>query len=951
MLSFFLWYFILVLFALAALPLGWTWFQHLPDRGWGLLRPLGMLLVGFAVWFFGSFGLLRLSLGSGLAGLLALFGLGMIALLRWGGGWQALTAWLREHRTILLAQEVVFFLAFAFWTWYRIHDGLGISHTEQPMDFAFMNAIQRGGEMPPNDPWLSGFAISYYYLGYLIMAQIAALSGVASGVAYNLAFTTLAGLASLGIFSVAYNLLAGEERISHPATRHLPRAADLASEGSHSGGWHAASGAPLASESDDSTPFDSGHAHLASESDDSGAVGARHVASAVPLASESDDLGGLHAARPAHLRHLAIALLAVVLLLGISNLTGLLTMTYHLGIGPDSLYAWFGVHDLVPDSATGNRAPLEGWWWWKASRTLYDAGPDGGRIEVIDEFPFFSFLLGDMHPHVLALPFTLLGITIGLNALRAALTYPVLRRWRIAMQPPESWAVGSSFSKLTFLLTAIVIGAMGMLNTWDYPTQGAILAAVWLIAALLGGRNEPWRSSLVSWLSGGALLLVSALMLYLPFYIGFRSQADGIRVSQWSTRPQQYLLMFGLFWLVLLPLTLSQGRRIIEAIRTIGQRTQIVSAIMLLVDSAVLFLLLQFNIEQAQLAILMAGFWLLIPLALSAIIGDQDPTPLAIIQVAGFPLLAGLATQRFTIALVAFLLLLTLLAIWARVRALLPLTESSEAFWRISARPIIASGSQNATPDAVDLHSSAITHHSSLIFALLLSALALLLTMGSDIFYIKDGFPGRMNTIFKLYYQAWVLMAIASTFGVAYLTKRMPLGLRVPWLALFALLILGSMWYPFEALSAKANFDSAPNWDGRFWMKNIDPDRFAAIEWLDALPDQVVILEKKGDSYRGSESALAGWTGHSTLIGWAGHELQWRGSYEEVGRREPIIQQIYQNTDAQATRTLIEEWNIDYVVITPAERTTYNLTDSQINKFREFMTPVFEQGNVIIFGR
>ena len=65
-----------------------------------------------------------------------------------------------------------------------------------------------------------------------------------------------------------------------------------------------------------------------------------------------------------------------------------------------------------------------------------------------------------------------------------------------------------------------------------------------------------------------------------------------------------------------------------------------------------------------------------------------------------------------------------------------------------------------------------------------------------------------------------------------------------------------------------------------------------------------------------------------------------------------MIAEIYQTTDPQEALDRINEYGIEYVYIGRQERDTYKLNQpQQINKFRLIMTPVYEQGGVIIFGR
>jgi len=104
--------------------------------------------------------------------------------------------------------ELLFALALLGWVIFKSYNpNLETAGGEKWMEIAFINATLRSDGFPPQDPWLSGFGISYYYFGYVLMAMVARLSGLRAAVAFNLFIPTLFALTLTGAFSVVYNLV------------------------------------------------------------------------------------------------------------------------------------------------------------------------------------------------------------------------------------------------------------------------------------------------------------------------------------------------------------------------------------------------------------------------------------------------------------------------------------------------------------------------------------------------------------------------------------------------------------------------------------------------------------------------------------------------------------------------------------------------------------------------
>jgi YYY domain-containing protein len=229
-------------------------------------------------------------------------------------------------------------------------------------------------------------------------------------------------------------------------------------------------------------------------------------------------------------------------------------------------------------------------------------------------------------------------------------------------------------------------------------------------------------------------------------------------------------------------------------------------------------------------------------------------------------------------------------------------------------------------------------------FVLLLFATGALLTLSVEYVYLKDHFYTRMNTVFKFYFQTWVLWAIAGAYALsAYIRNG-----KVLISAVAVLLIAAGLIYPILAIPSRAEEQGGlVTLDGASYLAQVRPNDYAAIEWLnDNVVGAPTILEAPGHSYD-YEGRVSAHTGLPTVLGWAGHEGQWRGDYQEQSRREPDIEVIYTSVDANHVLALLDRYNVSYVYVGSVERGRY--PEDGVAKFAGLLDTVYDTGSVTIY--
>jgi len=764
--------------AASALPIAFRLFRRFPDGGAGLAFPLGLLFLGYAYFMRRVARILPFGRGGYLVALALLV---LLSVAVAGRDPRFFSTLARAGRP-LVAIVGLFTVCFFGYVWFRsFHPD--ISGTEQPMDLMYLNATLNSPTYPPQDPWMAGKRLSYYYLGYVQVGALTSMSGVPASEGYNLGLAYTVAASATAIASLVLAL--ARWTVGAKARRWVIRAAAL----------------------------------------------------------------------------------SIVLLLVVGSLSGVFELAAAHGSYNPALFKAFGLDALAAVPRTHSWYPTEFWFWWRGSRVIPD---------TITEFPFFSFLLGDMHPHVMSVPVGLLSLGLAAATWRGR----TLLDFRTHRHPFVGIAL------------AVVIGGLAFENAWDILTFSTVFAGA---VVLRNWRVVPGREAVIAALGYLLPVFVLAVTAYAPWYLDFHSQAGGLYPYIGAgTRPAQAFLQFGipLFAGLLAAVMGWRGSRRDEVARA------------------------------AAMAAVVVGVPFLGWLALTGVRGELST------------------------------------AIDARgAGAWLTLVIYGAAAWALFATALFR------RREAIGVVAG-------------FAAVAALLFYGSELFLIRDVFfdsEPRMNTVFKLSYQAWLLFAVAGGIGLALVVRALWVdGSRRGLLSAPAgLLVLAGLVYPATALPNRTNgFSHSENTvDGLAFVAQNDPDEYALTRWVqDSVAPGEKIIEASGRAWRRDQTGnlavydagvdytdaarISGRTGRPTLVGWFFHEVQWRGdtaaNLAELTRRQDVLDSAYLGTTPDGVLKAMQEAGARYLVFGRVEQSRYPA--DALPPFDTFLDVVFSSGDLRVYA-
>ncbi len=479
-----------------------------------------------------------------------------------------------------------------------------------------------------------------------------------------------------------------------------------------------------------------------------------------------------------------------------------------------NLVGFFQLLDIMTKGDVVNK--ILSFYYWTSSRVIPD---------TINEFPYFSFLHGDVHAHMISITFQLLIILLLLGIMRSGIQ-----------------------DKITVLILGLSIGFLYPLNTWDFPVYLFLaLAVIMFHSKISSDSSSNMIKAITTSIAPAVAIAVLSYILFLPYHIPNNLERTISIVHSGRTSLIFYLAIYGLF--------------------------------------------------------LYLTYWFVI-----------------------------ISSKRSSIKPVHFMILLILFSIFS-------IAFNFELL--VLLVPLLCLSIFIIMQEKDGMHG----------FVLILIITGILLSLFSELFYIKDALgtanPSliRLNTVFKLYISNWILWAVASGYIVFQFSASFSRK-KICGIVAVLLILMVSVYPVFATIGRSDGFKGTPGLDGEAYIRKEHPKEYEAIVWFRNLTGQPVVLQAPGNLYAWNTYVTA-FTGLPSVIGWAGHEMNWRTDHTEINERWADVDKIYTSSDPEEVSSLLQKYNVTYIYYGEAERKKY--AGGLMDAHPETFDVVFEFGDVIVY--
>lgn len=615
--------------------------------------------------------------------------------------------------------------------------------------------------------------------------------------------------------------------------------------------------------------------------------------------------------------NVALTYLYAISAIGALGLMYNLTKNYLIGFVAFAFLLVLGNLDGVRQLIANKGAFFDNFNWWNSTRVM-----DYEHDYTITEFPFFSFLLGDMHPHQMAIPFVLL-------ALNTALSY-------IKYEAKQLFEVTAE--KLSFLIfSGLLLGGLWFLNSWDFPTYFFVTALC--ILSYKYSRDEKFDTHLKDMGIALGIIFGVAIVAYLPFTAVFKNQVRGIGLVLVNTKVSDYFVIFGA---MLFPVAIFIIARILNwvyAIKLQGAGSKAKKRELYCPRCASVFR--EGKVICGQCGYMISGDELHLG-GMDVSIKKSNETAMSFFKFFSDP--AGHKDNKVYIYSLITLVLAIAITVYKSVVDKAGMGLTAGLLFLVLGVVLLLAFTKTEMKENQ--------------FVLILIFTALFATWGTEIFRVVDGFNEnvklrRMNTVFKFYYQAWIMLSIAAAYAFFWVShfyvKFKPAVVRVIWYSIFWILVTGGFLYTLGGTHIRTNgFKNYVTLDGGDFFRGHSYENrmsgfgdYQAMDWIKKnIKGRPVMLEAVGGSYT-EYARIASFTGLPTVVGWPWHETQWRGSGDEASKREADVREIYETVDPARATELLKKYNVKYVYMGALEKDKYAKSPEGLAKFASMCDTVY----------